>query len=148
MYGSQLTIATPATIGHATLDVATAGTGSVVGYACLYNSSGSTLLWSTSFTIGTGTGVFTGSATQYTALPGTYLVTFEQTGTTAASYESYGATAAITNILNKNAPGGSGNPGRFYTTANTESGSACPSSTGTLTDLSSIAGPVLIALEP
>jgi hypothetical protein len=109
MYGSQLTIANPATIGHATLDVSGAGTGSVVGYACLYNSSGSTLLWSTSLTIGTGTGVFTGSATQYTAAPGTYLVTFEQTGTTEATYESYSATVVLLNILNKNAPGGSGN---------------------------------------
>jgi hypothetical protein len=140
MYGDQMTITAPTVIGHSTVNVTAAGTGSVAFYTCIYNSAGTSLLWSSSVSIGTGTGGFSGSATQYTLPAGTYLVTWEQTGTTGAVYESWSTNPGQAVVLNKQGT-------RDFTVANAISAGACQATTGTLTAASGIA-PVLIALEP
>lgn len=140
MYFTQLELLRSEVIGHATGDVTTAGTAETL-YVCLYDSSGSSLLWSASGA-DTSTGAFSFSASQYTAPPGLYLLGYEQTGTGAAALLAMTAAAPgtyATAVLNKN-----GN--RLGTAGNTVSGSACPTTLGTLTaaaeDLPAI------ALEP
>jgi len=132
MYGSQLTLSQPMALGDFIVSATTAGTGSVVFYACVYNSAGTTLLWSASASIGTGTGPFTGSATQTVLARGNYLVTYGNTGTTGAEYWSYEPSlSGMSSLLNKlNAVSGS-NPPVYFTAANGVS-SGCPSSTGAL----------------
>lgn len=138
MYGTQVNITSPATVGHATVDVTTANSSNVL-YVCVYNSSGSSLLWSTNFAISSGNAQ-SGSASQVTLAPGNYLVTYEQTGgATGSTLAAFFSNTPADNIINKNGS-------RFFTTANTESGSACPATTGTLTANGTQAAAIL--LEP
>jgi hypothetical protein len=110
-------------IGHATMSV-TASSLPVTAYVCLYTSNGGNLLWSTHFSI-SSTGAVTGSASQYTAIPGTYLVGFEQTGSASATFAGNAASSPLASLLNLNGS-------RMGTASNTISSGACPSSLGTL----------------
>jgi hypothetical protein len=130
-------------VGHATIYVTAAGT-SETFYTCIYNSSGTTLLWSTSMAVNSGSAAATGSAAQFTLLPNTlYLLTWEQAGATGSTLETYGISAAMASLLNKNATA----PPRLFTTGNVESGGACPSTTGTLTASATTIVPQIL-LEP
>lgn len=142
MFITPLVVETPLIVGHATFDVTTAGTSETM-FACVYNANGSglpnSLVWSGSIAVNT-TNAKSISAAQVTLNPGLYWVGFEQTGTTGATVEVYNSVAAWINIINANGA-------RAATTANAVSGSACPSSTGTLTAQSS-AGTLAMILEP
>lgn len=126
-------------IGHFTANVVTAGSSETL-YACLYNASGSTLLWSANTTVN-ATGVVSGTAAQYTAAPGMYLFMYEATGTTAPSMSVYNTGGGIYNIINKNA-------NRHGTATNTISGSACPATNSVAATSTVLASDVAIFLEP
>jgi hypothetical protein len=138
MYTSQLNLQRTQVIGHATIGIpTTAGTAETL-YVCLYNAAGTTLLWSTNGTVN-ATGIDSFSATQYTAYPGVYQLAYEQTGTTGATMSALVGAGAYASIVNNNGK-------RQATAANVVSGSACPSTLGTLT--ASTASLAAIALEP
>lgn len=140
MYVMQLNLPRSEVIGHATVDVTTGGA-SEIFYACLYNPAGTTLLWSASGAVNS-IAVDSFSATQYTALPGSYLLGWEQTGTTAAVFEAFNSLSpAQAAVTNKNGT-------RWATAANGVSGSACPTQLGTLTAITTALTPPIIALEP
>lgn len=125
MFVAQLEVVRTEVIGHATINVTTAGT-SETFYTCLYNAAGTSLLWSANGGVN-GIAVDTFSAAQYTAYPGIYMVGWEQTGTTGAAVQTLGSSISpIQSIVNKN-----GN--RIGTSANTVSGAACPATLGTIT---------------
>lgn len=138
MFFVQTMLTRTEVIGHATIDVTTAGTAETF-YVCFYNAAGTTLLWSASGTVNS-IAITTFSASQYFAPPGVYLAAFEQTGTTGAVMGIVNNSGPLNSIANKN-----GN--RMGTTANTVSGSACPATLGTLTP--TIPGAIAaIAFEP
>lgn len=137
MFALQLNLQRTLVIGHATLNVTTAGTAETL-YVCLYNAAANSLLWSASGTVN-GIAVDSFSATQVTFPPGIYWIAYEQTGTASAVLTSFNTPGGLVNIGNQNAV-------RLGTAANTVSGSACPASLGTLT--ASAATVPAIALEP
>jgi hypothetical protein len=137
MFFVQLNLTAAQVIGHFTVDVTGAGTGET-WYTCLYNSGGTSLLWSANATVN-ATNAVSGSASQYTAVAGSYLLAWEQTGTTAATVQGTSLSNPAANILNQNGS-------RIGTTANKVSGSACPATTGALTQASEALP--LLALEP
>lgn len=139
MYFYQLNLQAPQVIGHFTINV-TAGVASEVFYVCLYNSSGSSLLWSANIAVASN-GTTSGTATQYPAPAGTYILTYEETGgASAATLTSLTATGAVENILNNKGS-------RIGTAGNTISGGNCQGTAGTLTTASTV-NPVMILLEP
>ena len=121
-YYFQIELTAPQVIGHFTIDVTTAGS-SENWYTCLYNVSGSSLLWSATATVN-ATGAATGSATQYTANPGVYTLVWGQTGTTAAVVQGTSGSGPYAAIVNAHGT-------RAGTIGNSIT-SGCPSMTGTL----------------
>jgi hypothetical protein len=141
MYFYQLNLAFPQVIGHFTIYVST-GVASEVFYVCLYNSAGSSVLWSANTAVATNAVAATGSNSQYTATPGSYILAYEETGgLSAAAIEGLSNNASLQTLLNKNGSD------RLGTTTNTITSGSCPSMTGTLI-VSSTVTPMLIALEP
>lgn len=140
MYAMQMNLRMPQVIGHATLNVTAGGT-SETWYNCLYNAAGTTLLWSSNVAVN-GTGVASASATQYTAVPGTYLFAFEQSGGGAATVATFaGSETNLIAILNQNGT-------RWGTSANTITAGACPTTLGALTPVVAVTNAALIGLEP
>ena len=104
VYFVQMNLSSPQVIGHFTADVSQTTTGTSTLYVCLYNSTASSLLWSASTAISNSfSGAVTGSSTQYTAVPGTYIVAWLQpSGATEAQLQGFNQSLPMTNILNKN----------------------------------------------
>jgi hypothetical protein len=140
MYGAVLYLNQPQVVGHSAVGVSSAGT-SESWYVCIYNSAGTSLLWSGSTTVNSAINAAVISASPYTLQPGTYLVTWEQTGTTAAVLGTWGSSTPGLRAVNAEAT-------RFFSTANTVTGSACPTTTGTLTPVTASAPAAAFTLEP
>jgi len=145
MYGTQLTVNYPFVLGHSTVYVVTGQTSEFLN-VCLFNLAGTTLLYGTNFAVTTTGAAASGSGTQITVEPGVYLLTWEDSGGTAATMETYSQSGNIGSLMNKN-----GN--RLFTTANKitggpGSGSACPTTTGALTASVVASTDMIILLEP
>lgn len=141
MFVQQLNLYRTEVIGHVDLWVATGGSAETF-YTCFYNAAGTSLLWSTSGAINTSsTDVTFALGSQYTAPPGTYMVAYEQTGTTPAVVGTLSSPGVPSGYINLNGT-------RYATSANKVSGSSCPSSLGTLTANSGAAGAVFLGFEP
>lgn len=138
MYFAQMNLSGPQVIGHFSTYVTTGGTAETL-WVCLYNGAGTTLLWSANATVN-AIGAASGSATQYTAQQGTYLVGYEETGTTTALLEAVTDSSAMAGILNANGS-------RLGTAGNVITGTpSCPTTLGTLTKTNSLLA--AIAFEP
>jgi hypothetical protein len=139
MYAHQLNLKWTQVIGNATVRVVAAGTGENL-YVCLYNGAGTTLLWFASGAINTASTTVSVTNTQYTAMPGVYMLAFEQSGTTAATLVGYGTTTDDFSIRN-------GKAVRDATSTPGVSGGNCPSSL-TLSATTSSSSDLMILLEP
>lgn len=139
MYAHQLYLRWPQVIGHSTVRVVTGGSSETL-YTCLYNAAGTTLLWSANIAVNTSAANASATATQYTANPGTYMLAYEQTGTTAAAILGFNTSSGVFNLRNANAT-------RDATTGNLVGAGVCPSSLGTLT-ASTTVNDIMILLEP
>jgi hypothetical protein len=146
MYVSQMTLDVPQVIGHATSYMTVGGGTGNVWYVCLFTSNSSAAVWSGSVAATTSSASVVVSATQYTALPGTYYVAYEQTGGTAGTLETYDTGQGLNAILNTN---GTSSNYREAFSANSVSAGACPATLGTLSVLSAAnTGDVALLLEP
>lgn len=139
MFWQQLNLPFTQPIGHFTAFVSTGGTAESL-VVCLYNSTGTTLLWSANTTVNSTAVAVTGAATQYIAAPGQYIFAYEQLGTTGAVLQGLSLSGPMETLMNLNG-------GRIGTTGNTVSVTTCPATTGTLTATATNVVP-LIALEP
>lgn len=142
LYVHQVRIAgLPQTIGHATFNVVTGGTSETM-YVCVYNVSGSTLLWSAAGAVNTSATVVSSTAAQVTLQPGYYLFAYGQTGTASAVVTADGSIGTPTwiNVLNQNGV-------RVGTAANNVS-SGCPATTGALGASTGTGAAMKFMLEP
>ncbi len=139
MYAHQLNLKWTQVIGNATVRVVSAGTGATL-YVCLYNGAGNSLLWSANATVNAANTTVSLTSSQYTAMPGIYMLAFEQTGT-SAGLVGYNTTTGVFNIRN-------GKTTRDATATGTISGGVCPSSLGTLTATTSSTSDLMVLLEP
>jgi len=142
-YAQQFQVWNPAgqVVGRTKVWTIVAGTAETL-YTCIYNAAATSLLWQGSVAVNSTSAVATATATQVTLPPGVYWMFYQQSGTTAATFGAFGAGSTYgANISNSSAA-------REGTTANSLSGSTCPSSLGLITAAVGVNGQVMIAIEP
>lgn len=142
MYVHQLNLNYGQPLGHATMYVANTAAVSDTMQVCVYDSTGTSLLFSVSGAVPTSTGALTMSASQITLQPGTYFVGYQQSGTTGAAFGVYNSGSLGSQFIqNKNGT-------RIGSSSNTVTAGVCPSSIGTLTSVGGVVGEAMIWLEP
>jgi hypothetical protein len=142
MYIQQVNLMAEQTIGNATFNMVTCSSCAEVINACMYNSAGTTLLWSGISATINGTGAFSATGTQATLTRGIYYFAYSASGGGASVIQGYTSGAATTDsILNKNGV-------REGTAANGISGGACPATLGALTGTVTAPAHGAFGLEP